>query len=114
VKSKFVEAIQQYQSVEQQYRTKYKQRMERQFKIVKPDATPDEIKAVVNDDGNGQIFQQAVSFVHLDEWLALTSPSLWILGSPLPVRHTVRCKSDTKISSALKRPWQNWPSCSTM
>ncbi|KAJ2912299.1 hypothetical protein MD484_g8102, partial [Candolleomyces efflorescens] len=60
VKSKFVEAIQQYQSVEQQYRTKYKQRMERQFKIVKPDATPDEIRAVVNDDGNGQIFQQAL------------------------------------------------------
>jgi syntaxin 1B/2/3 len=35
VKSKFVEAIQNYQSVEQQYRTKYKQRMERQFKIGK-------------------------------------------------------------------------------
>lgn len=33
VKSKFVEAIQNYQGVEQQYRTKYKQRMERQFKI---------------------------------------------------------------------------------
>jgi len=33
VKSKFVEAIQKYQTVEQQYRTKYKQRMERQFKI---------------------------------------------------------------------------------
>lgn len=38
--------------------------MERQFKIVKPDATPEEIRAVVNDDGNGQIFQQAVSFIH--------------------------------------------------
>ena len=35
VKSKFVEAIQNYQSVEQQYRTKYKQRMERQYKIGK-------------------------------------------------------------------------------
>jgi syntaxin 1B/2/3 len=33
VKSKFVEAIQNYQQVEQQYRQKYKQRMERQFKI---------------------------------------------------------------------------------
>jgi syntaxin 1B/2/3 len=33
VKQKFVEAIQNYQTVEQQYRTKYKQRMERQFKI---------------------------------------------------------------------------------
>lgn len=33
VKSKFVEAIQNYQRVEQDYRTRYKQRMERQFKI---------------------------------------------------------------------------------
>jgi len=60
VKSKFVEAIQNYQSVEQQYRQKYKQRMERQFKIVKPDATPEEVRAVVNDDSGGQIFSQAL------------------------------------------------------
>ncbi|KAF8503834.1 t-SNARE [Gautieria morchelliformis] len=60
VKQKFVEAIQNYQQVEQQYRAKYKQRMERQFKIVKPDATPDEVKAVVNDDQGGQIFAQAL------------------------------------------------------
>lgn len=60
VKAKFVEAIQSYQGVEQQYRVKYKQRMERQFKIVKPDASPEEIRAVVNDEGNGQIFQQAL------------------------------------------------------
>ncbi|KAI0065478.1 t-SNARE [Artomyces pyxidatus] len=61
VKSKFVEAIQNYQQVEQQYRQKYKQRMERQYKIVKPDASPEEIRAVVDDDQGGQIFSQAVS-----------------------------------------------------
>ncbi|KAK0240247.1 syntaxin [Armillaria nabsnona] len=60
VKSKFVEAIQSYQTVEQQYRTKYKQRMERQFKIVKPDASPEEVRAVVNDENGGQIFSQAL------------------------------------------------------
>ncbi|KAF9227517.1 t-SNARE [Gyrodon lividus] len=60
VKSKFVDAIQNYQQVEQQYRQKYKQRMERQFKIVKPDATQEEIRAVVNDDSGGQIFSQAL------------------------------------------------------
>lgn len=60
VKSKFVEAIQHYQTVEQQYRTRYKQRMERQFKIVKPDATQEEVKAVVNDEQGGQIFSQAL------------------------------------------------------
>ncbi|KIJ68995.1 hypothetical protein HYDPIDRAFT_172496 [Hydnomerulius pinastri MD-312] len=60
VKSKFVDAIQNYQTVEQQYRQKYKQRMERQYKIVKPDATAEEIRAVVNDDSGGQIFSQAL------------------------------------------------------
>ncbi|KIM58927.1 hypothetical protein SCLCIDRAFT_90282, partial [Scleroderma citrinum Foug A] len=60
VKSKFVDSIQNYQQVEQQYRQKYKQRMERQFRIVKPDATPDEIRAVVNDESAGQVFSQAL------------------------------------------------------
>jgi len=60
VKSKFVEAIQNYQEVEKQYRAKYKQRMERQFKIVKPDATAEEVKAAVNDDEGVQFFSQAL------------------------------------------------------
>ncbi len=34
--------------------------MERQFRIVKPDATPDEVKAVVEDENGAQIFSQAV------------------------------------------------------
>ena len=60
MKSKFVEAIQNYQQVEQQYRQRYKQRLERQYKIVNPNATPDEVRAVVNDENGGQIFSQAV------------------------------------------------------
>ncbi|OJT14612.1 Syntaxin-like protein psy1 [Trametes pubescens] len=60
VKQKFMEAIQNYQTVEQQYRQKYKQRLERQYKIVKPEASPEEVKAVVDDDQGGQIFSQAL------------------------------------------------------
>ncbi|KAI0050933.1 t-SNARE [Auriscalpium vulgare] len=62
VRSKFIEALQNYQQVEQQYRQRYKQRVERQFKIVKPDATPQEVAAVVEDgDGSGgQIFSKAL------------------------------------------------------
>jgi len=60
VKEKFKEAIQGYQQVEQQFRQRYKQRMERQFKIVKPDASPEEVKAVVEDTSGGQVFQQAL------------------------------------------------------
>ncbi|KII88653.1 hypothetical protein PLICRDRAFT_698997 [Plicaturopsis crispa FD-325 SS-3] len=61
---KFIESLQNYQQVEAQYRDRYKQRVERQFKIVKPDATREEINAVVNDDRGGggeQIFAQALS-----------------------------------------------------
>jgi syntaxin 1B/2/3 len=63
VRSKFVEALQNYQQVEQQYRTRYRQRVERQFKIVKPDASPEEVAAVVQSDqgAGGQVFAQALT-----------------------------------------------------
>jgi len=60
LKKKFVEAIQNYQEVERQYRAKYKQRVERQFRIVKPDASADEVKAVVEDENGAQIFSEAL------------------------------------------------------
>lgn len=63
VHGKFVETLQRYQNVEQQYRQRYKDRVERQFKIVKPDATADEVSAIVNDTqgGGNTIFQDAIS-----------------------------------------------------
>jgi len=63
VRSKFVESLQNYQQVEQQYRARYRQRVERQFKIVKPDATPEEVAAVVQSDqgAGGQVFAQALT-----------------------------------------------------
>jgi len=63
VRSKFVEALQNYQQVEQQYRSRYRQRVERQFKIVKPDATPEEVAAVIQSDegAGGQVFAQALT-----------------------------------------------------
>jgi syntaxin 1B/2/3 len=60
VKSKFVEAIQNYQTEEQQFRQKYKQRLERQYKIVKPDASPEEVRTVVEENNGGQVFSQAL------------------------------------------------------
>lgn len=65
----FMEAIQRYQTVEQDSRKKHKQRMERQYKIVKPDATQEEVSAAIDDNmgsGGNRIFEQAVSvfFVH--------------------------------------------------
>ncbi|TIC08808.1 t-SNARE [Wallemia mellicola] len=59
VKGKFLETIQDYQKVEQNSRTKQKQRIERQYRIVKPDASPDEIEQAVDSPDN-QIFSQAL------------------------------------------------------
>ncbi|KIJ68965.1 hypothetical protein HYDPIDRAFT_23836 [Hydnomerulius pinastri MD-312] len=63
VHGKFVETLQRYQNVEQQFRQRYKDRVERQFKIVKPDATPQEVSDVVNDTqgGGSEIFLKAIS-----------------------------------------------------
>ncbi|CAO1638577.1 unnamed protein product [Sympodiomycopsis kandeliae] len=60
LKNQFKGVIQNYQEVEQQYRQKFRQRQERQFRIVKPDATPQEVKAALDDDNGGQIFSQAL------------------------------------------------------
>ncbi|TIA88689.1 hypothetical protein E3P99_02480 [Wallemia hederae] len=59
VKGKFLETIQDYQKVEQSSRSKQKQRIERQYRIVKPDASPDEIEQAVDSPDN-QIFSQAL------------------------------------------------------
>ncbi|KZT67693.1 t-SNARE [Daedalea quercina L-15889] len=63
LRTKFVELLQNYQQVERDYRQKYKQRVERQFRIVKPDATPEEIDEVVNNvhGGGDQVFAQALT-----------------------------------------------------
>lgn len=41
------------------------------FLLVKPDATPEEVKAVVNDDQGGQIFTQAVRAQTFLQWFHL-------------------------------------------
>lgn len=60
VRTKFLDALQEYQRVEQDYRTKSRQRVERQYRIVNPAATPEEVRAVV-EGGETQIFAQAMN-----------------------------------------------------
>lgn len=60
-KNRFKETILRYQEVEKAYRTKYRQRTERQLRIVKPDATQAEIQSALDGDAGGQqIFSQAL------------------------------------------------------
>jgi syntaxin 1B/2/3 len=60
LRKKFMETIQNYQQVEYQNRQKYRQRMERQYRIVKPNATQDEIEQVLDNDGGNQVFAQSL------------------------------------------------------
>ena len=54
-------AIQDYRTVESQYRKKTQDQMARQYRIVRPDATEAEVRAAVEDtSGNSQVFQQAL------------------------------------------------------
>jgi len=61
VAKQFVTALQNYTKVEQEYRKKQRERVQRQLKIVKPDATQDEVNAVLDGEGGDQIFANAVS-----------------------------------------------------
>ncbi|KAG2193465.1 hypothetical protein INT46_007733 [Mucor plumbeus] len=60
LKKKFIETIQRYQDIERTYQQKYRQRVERQIKIVQPNATEDEIERVLDSDEPPQIFAQSL------------------------------------------------------
>lgn len=61
VRVRFLDLVQNYQSMEMKNRDKAKRGIERQYQIVKPDASPEEIRQVVEGGQEVQIFAQAVS-----------------------------------------------------
>lgn len=60
LKKNFMDSILRYQDVERTYQQKYRQRMERQIKIVKPNATQDEINDMIDADEQSPIFAQSL------------------------------------------------------
>ncbi|KAK9764599.1 hypothetical protein K7432_007760 [Basidiobolus ranarum] len=60
IKTKFMETLKRYQYVEIEYKERYKQMLERQYRIVNPTATEEEIQQVLDSDEGGQIFAQGV------------------------------------------------------
>lgn len=60
VDSRLKDAIRAYQQVESSFRKKTEEQMARQYRIVSPDATEDEVRAAVEDQSGGQVFQQAL------------------------------------------------------
>ncbi|KAI0550481.1 SSO2 protein [Xylaria curta] len=60
VDSRLKDAIRAYQQVESGYRKKTEEQMARQYRIVSPNATEEEVRAAVEDQSGGQVFQQAL------------------------------------------------------
>ncbi|KAG0139131.1 hypothetical protein CROQUDRAFT_137269 [Cronartium quercuum f. sp. fusiforme G11] len=63
-KKRFIETVQRYAEVEQNMRKAIKARVERQIRIVNPNATDEEVRLAVQDEvngGGGAVFQQAMA-----------------------------------------------------
>jgi len=59
-KTRFTGLLNEHQVVEKEFRKKVKDRVERQYRIVNPQATEEEVRQVTESD-NPQVFSQAVS-----------------------------------------------------
>lgn len=62
IKEQFQKSVKRYQNMENNFRNKFRERTERQFRTVRPDASDSEVKEAVDEAENGhtQIFAQAV------------------------------------------------------
>ncbi|WWD16669.1 hypothetical protein CI109_101099 [Kwoniella shandongensis] len=59
VKTRFQSLLQEHQVIEKEFRKKVKDRVERQYRIVNPSATEEEVRQVTESD-NPQVFSQAL------------------------------------------------------
>ncbi|RHZ67005.1 hypothetical protein Glove_303g104 [Diversispora epigaea] len=60
LRKKFMETLGNYQKMEYQNRQKYRARMERQYKIVNPQASEEEIESALDNDEGAQVFAQSL------------------------------------------------------
>ena len=72
---KLKNAINEYQQVDRDFRHKLSAQMERQYRIVRPDASDQEVREAIEDTSNTQVFSQAVcvEIAHSDCLLTMSS-----------------------------------------
>jgi len=64
---KFLELAQEYQEVQTNYKNKYQEKIERQYKIAKPDATPEEIEEAIESGDSSKVFANQILDSHLHQ-----------------------------------------------
>jgi len=70
---KFIDEMKSYQSNQQKYKTDLKNKAVRQIKMVKPDATPDEVEAVMKSDGGRtELYKQSILLGGVNESIKQT------------------------------------------
>ena len=72
VDRKLKKAINEYQQVDRDFRHKLSAQMERQYRIVRPDASDQEVREAIEDTSNNQVFSQAVSIKYSSHTLTVT------------------------------------------
>jgi len=65
VDRKLKSAINEYQQVDRDFRHKLSAQMERQYRIVRPDASDHEVQEAIQDTSNNQVFSQAVGTLNV-------------------------------------------------
>jgi len=64
---KFLELAAEYQEVQTNYKNKYQEKIERQYKIAKPDATPEEIEEAIESGDSSKVFANQILDTHLHQ-----------------------------------------------
>jgi len=64
---KFLELATEYQEVQTTYKNKYQEKIERQYKIAKPDATPEEIEDAIESGDSSKVFANQILDSHLHQ-----------------------------------------------
>ena len=107
VDRKLKTAINEYQTVESDFRHKLAAQMERQYRIVRPDASDQEVQEAIQDTSNNQVFSQAVcTFPSLD-----AAPTNFISSYSLRIdvvnhnQHSELFKVDTRLFRRLSGRW---------
>lgn len=116
VDRKLKTAINEYQQVERDFRLKLQAQMERQYRIVRPDATDAEVREACEDATSQQVFSQAVSNCSplremiLSSAIASSVGSSWTSSNGL-ARRREQTSSDSKDREANDRTCRALPRC---
>ena len=98
VDRKLKSAINDYQNVEKEYRHQLSAQMERHYRIVRPDASDQEVQEAIQDTSNNQVFSQAVCY-SIVLCPALADPLFSYCPKTDAVNHNQHCvrfKADTR------------------